>query len=117
VGGLLGSLSAGRLSRRLGDARAPVLMTLVMVPAGLLLPLTGTGRGLGWLVVGSVILSGSIGVFNVCVISATQATTPSAMLGRVVVRPGCSPAVRCRSAPCSAGYPPACSSPAGRWPP
>jgi MFS family permease len=82
VGGLLGSMVAGRLSRRFGDARTPVLATMVMVAAGLVLPFTQRGWGLAPFVAGSLVLSASIGVFNVCVISAMQATTPPAMLGR-----------------------------------
>jgi MFS family permease len=83
VGGMLGAALAGRVARRLGDARTPVLMTAAMVPAGLLLPLTGTGWGLAWFVAGSVLFTAAVGVFNVCVISAIQATTPPGMLGRV----------------------------------
>jgi MFS family permease len=82
VGGLLGSLLAGRTARRFGDARTPVIMTVVMAAGGLLLPFTTAGAGLTWFVIGSVVLSAAIGVFNVCVISAMQATTPARMLGR-----------------------------------
>jgi MFS family permease len=83
IGGLLGSLSAGRLARRIGDARAIVLVTTGFVGSGLLLPFTTNGLGLAWFVVGSLLFGGCIGVFNVCVISAMQATTPSHLLGRV----------------------------------
>ncbi len=84
VGGLLGSMLAGRLTRRYGDARVPVRATIVMVIGGLLMPLTMTGFGLIWFVAGSLLLSAGIGVFNVCVVSAMQATTPARMLGRAL---------------------------------
>lgn len=83
VGGLLGSLVAGRIARWLGDARTIVLDTAVFVGAGLLLPFTQPGLGLIWFVVGSLLFGGCIGVFNVLVISALQATTPAHLLGRV----------------------------------
>lgn len=83
VGGLLGSMAAGRLARRFGDGRITVAATVVMVLGGLLLPFTRAGLGLTWFVAGSVILSAAIGVFNVCVVSAMQSTTPPNLLGRV----------------------------------
>jgi MFS family permease len=83
VGGLLGSLAAGGVARRLGDARAIVLSTAVFTGAGLLIPFTGTGLGLTWFVAGSALFGVSVGVFNVCVVSAMQATTPAHLLGRV----------------------------------
>ncbi len=83
VGGLLGSLVAGRIARWLGDARTIVLDTAVFVGAGLLLPFTQPGLGLIWFVVGSLLFGACIGVFNVLVISALQSTTPAHLRGRV----------------------------------
>jgi MFS family permease len=83
VGGVLGSVVAGRLSARFGDARTPVLATAVMVAGGFLLPVARAGVWLAFFVAGSVLVSAAIGVFNVCVITAMQVSTPAEMLGRV----------------------------------
>lgn len=83
VGGLVGSVLAARIARMVGDARALVLATAVLAAGGLLLPWTRPGFGLAWFVVGSLLLSASIGVFNVCVLTALQSTVPAHLLGRV----------------------------------
>jgi MFS family permease len=82
IGGLVGSALAGRVVRRVGDARA-ILLAALGVVFGLLTPLATRGLGLAWLIAGSVGATASIGVYNVCVLSAMQTTVPSALLGRV----------------------------------
>jgi MFS family permease len=82
VGGLVGAALAGRLARRIGDARA-VRLAAGAVLCGLLTPLAGGGARLAWLVVGGLGLSAALGIFNVCVASGLQASVPGALLGRV----------------------------------
>jgi MFS family permease len=82
VGALVGSLLASRLADRYGDAAVIRVVPLVVAGAGLLIPLTSRGPGLAWYVAGSVLMSGGIAVFNVCVRAAVQIGTPPELLGR-----------------------------------
>ena len=82
-GGIVGSLAAGPLARRLGDARLLVLSTAFTALFVMMLPLTGHGVALTWFAVGSVMLTASVAAFNVCARAAIQRTAPHSMLGRV----------------------------------
>jgi predicted MFS family arabinose efflux permease len=86
IGGIVGSLVAGALARRLGDARLLWISTMVTTPMLLLVPLVPLGRGGGWLtlpVIGVVGANAAIAAFNVCVRAALQRNVPPALLGRV----------------------------------
>jgi MFS family permease len=83
VGGLAGSLAAGPLATRFGDARVMWGAPVVMAACGLLIPLTSNGFGVVWYVAGALPLNLGIAVFNVCVRAAMQTAAPDAMLGRV----------------------------------
>jgi predicted MFS family arabinose efflux permease len=82
-GGIVGSLAAGRLARRLGDVRLLVVSAAFTAVFVLMIPLTGHGAALTWFAVGSVMLTGSVAAFNVCARAAIQRTAPHSMLGRV----------------------------------
>lgn len=82
VSGLAGAATASRVVGRLGAGRALWLLGLLVAPAGLLVPLIGTGgwlwvAGLGW-----VVLAYKISVDNVVLISFRQQVTPDHLLGR-----------------------------------
>jgi MFS family permease len=84
IGGLAGSLGAGVAGRRFGDARVLWLSLAVEAVSGLMIPLTTRGWGLIWFVAAISAMSFSIALFNVCVITAVQAATPEALLGRTI---------------------------------
>ena len=84
IGGLAGSLGAGVVARRFGDARVLWLSLAVEAVSGLMIPLTTRGWGLIWFVAAISAMSFSIALFNVCVITAVQAATPEALLGRTI---------------------------------
>jgi hypothetical protein len=83
IGGIVGSLGAGPLARRVGDARLLWISTIVTTPLLLLVPL---GRPGGWLalpVIGVIGANAAIAAFNVCVRAALQRNVPPDLLGRV----------------------------------
>jgi MFS family permease len=82
VGALAGSLVAGRLAKRFGDALVIRVGPVVVAAAGLLIPLTTPGLGLAWFVAGQMIMFAGVAVFNVCVRAAVQIGTPPELLGR-----------------------------------
>ncbi len=84
VGALLGSMTAGAVSRRFGDARPLWVSSAVTAAGGLLLPLAMPGWGLAWFVAGMLVLNAGIAAFNVYVLSAIQAGTQARLLGRVI---------------------------------
>jgi MFS family permease len=83
AGGLVGSLAAAPLARRVGTARVMCGAPALMAACGLLIPLTTTGTGVAWYLAGALPLSLGIAAFNVCVRTAMQTAAPDAMLGRV----------------------------------
>ena len=84
VGALLGSMAAGAVARRFGDARPLWVSSTMTAAGGLLLPLATPGWGLSWFVAGMLVLNAGIAAFNVYVLSAIQAGTESRLLGRVI---------------------------------
>jgi predicted MFS family arabinose efflux permease len=84
IGGVLGALVAGRLTRWLGTARALLLTSALGTRLfGLLVPLTGTGPKLAYYVIGAAVVAAGIVVGNIIVGSFRQAYCPPEMLGRV----------------------------------
>jgi MFS family permease len=88
VGGLLGALSADRLSRRVGEGRILPVTALAFAPAFALTPLAAPLRTLGVppevpLVAGGVLLSFAVVVYNVAQVSFRQRLCPPALLGRM----------------------------------
>jgi MFS family permease len=83
VGGIAGSLAAGPVARRIGDARVTWVVTGGAVLCFALIPLTGRGGGLAWFAGGSFGLTAGITMFNVCVRAALQRSAPPALLGRI----------------------------------
>ncbi|MBZ4324467.1 MFS transporter [Streptomyces huiliensis] len=84
VGGLVGAFGAGRVSRRLGSARAVWIPAVVCAPAGLLLPLTGPGSGLFLFLCGALLFHAGFAVFSVGQATLVQLLTPSDLLQRTV---------------------------------
>jgi Na+/melibiose symporter-like transporter len=83
VGGILGALLTGRITARLGTARALVLSTVCAVPFGLLIPLTGPGPRLAFYVAGSLVAYTGIAVGNIIIAAFRQSYSPPGMCGRV----------------------------------
>jgi MFS family permease len=83
IGGVLGALVAGRLTRALGTARALLVTALTSGLAGLLIPLTGTGPRLACYTAGSAVIAGGIVVGNIIGGTFRQAYCPPELLGRV----------------------------------
>jgi MFS family permease len=83
VGGLVGSMLAAPIARRIGQARAVLACQLCAVTFGLLLPLTGPGSGLLFFAVGSFVLVAGIIASNVVFSSWRQGYCPPHLLGRV----------------------------------
>jgi MFS family permease len=84
VGGVVGALLAGRITRRYGTARGLVLMQLVAGPSALLMALTTAGPGLLLFALGAFLVGAGITVANVVVGSFRQMYCPPHLLGRVV---------------------------------
>lgn len=85
TGGVLGAAVAGRLGRRLGSARAVLVCNIGALPAGLLIPLTGTGPRLALVVVAGVLIGAGVVAGNVIKGVFRQTYVPRQLLGRVMV--------------------------------
>ncbi|MEV1025585.1 MFS transporter [Streptomyces sp. NPDC050264] len=83
LGGVLGALSAYRVVRRIGQARAVWLVPSVTFPALLLVPLAGRGPLLAPALLGLFVMGYGVVVYNVAQVSYRQAVCPEAMLARV----------------------------------
>ncbi|MFD4371345.1 MFS transporter [Streptomyces sp. NPDC058527] len=83
LGGVLGGLVAGRLAKRLGTARALLVVQFTAAPFGLLAALTGPGPRLAFFVLGTVVLFAGVVACNVVIVSFRQAYCPAEMRGRV----------------------------------
>ncbi|TCO54904.1 MFS transporter [Actinocrispum wychmicini] len=84
MGGVVGSLIAGRLARRFGTARAVLLCQVFGLPPALLIPLTQPGIGL--VVFGVGVLAAGVGVVASNVIQGTfrQRYCPPEMFARIM---------------------------------
>ncbi|KAB8197194.1 MFS transporter [Nonomuraea phyllanthi] len=83
VGGLVGGLTAGPLTRRFGTARMTWLAAVVGSPFGLLMPLTQADWRMVCFAITSMALSWSAALMNVGQITYRQTVTPEHLLGRV----------------------------------
>ncbi len=83
VGGVLGALTSGWFAKKVGQARAIWLGSLIFAPPGLLLPLTHHDWRLAFAAV--TLFFGSLGavVYNVAQVSFRQALCPRPLLGRM----------------------------------
>jgi len=83
IGAIVGSLSAGPLVRRFGDARVIWVAPAVGAAVAQVAPLARPGWGVACFAVGAVGLGAGLGLFNVCVRAAVQSNIPGHLLGRV----------------------------------
>lgn len=83
VGGVVGGLLAGPVARRVGAGRALLLGVIVMAPARLLVPLTGSGWRELFFVGGMLVFGTSLSIFNANVSGFIQSAVTSDLLGRV----------------------------------
>jgi MFS family permease len=84
VGGLLGALSAPRVTRWLGEGRVIPVAAMVMIPGGFLMPLAGTVIAPMVAVAAYMLLeSYSAVVYNVTQVSFRQRLCPRPLLGRM----------------------------------
>ncbi len=84
LGAVVGAAIARTVGRWIGTSRALWLTMLVSAPFGLLIPLTSRHAGLGFFIVGNVVVFVGILIYNVTISSFRQAYCPPAILGRVV---------------------------------
>jgi MFS family permease len=83
AGGVVGALTAGRWIRRFGQGRVLVAALLVAAPLTLVLPLTGSGAGLGWFAAATFSMAYGGVVYNVAQVSFRQSVCPDRLLGRM----------------------------------
>lgn len=83
LGGVLGAVLATPLSRALGSARALLACEIGAGACALLLPLTTSGWGVAWFVLGDLGLAAGVVAGNVLNGSFRQRYVPAALLGRV----------------------------------
>lgn len=83
IGGVAGSLLAGRIASRLGISFGIRVLPLFTAPLSLLVPLTGHGWRLALFCIGFGALGFGVAVFNVAQNSYRQAVVPPQLLGRV----------------------------------
>jgi predicted MFS family arabinose efflux permease len=83
AGGVLGALTASRVSGWLGQARSIWLVPLLTFPAELLVPLAAPGWRVGLAVAGLTVFGYGVIVYNVAQVSYRQAICPDRLLGRM----------------------------------
>lgn len=83
VGGLLGAVSAGRFARWMGEGRSIPLSALLVPVAALGTPLASILPPVPTLIVGSMIFSWSVVVYNIVQVSFRQRLCPKPLLGRM----------------------------------
>ena len=84
TGGLLGAMSARRLTASMGTGRALIAVTLVTGLAGLLIPLTRPGPRAGYYIAGSVLVTAGLIIGNIIMGTFRQLYCPPAMLARAI---------------------------------
>lgn len=83
IGGVLGTVIARPLARRLGTARTVTVCTIGGLPFALLLPLGHSGPRLAFVVATSLVVTAALVASSIIGASFRQAYVPAAMLGRV----------------------------------
>jgi len=85
LGGVLGAVLAAPIARRFGTAHGMLLCQLGAAPFGLLIPLTGPGPRLAFLLAGGLAIGTGVVAGNVIKSSFRQAYSPRHLLGRITV--------------------------------
>lgn len=83
IGAMLGAVVVGRLSKAIGAARLTWLSLLATAPFGLLLPLAEKDWRIGLFVLGAVVQSAGITLYNICQVTYRQTECPPHLLGRM----------------------------------
>ncbi|MGW0416873.1 MFS transporter [Streptomyces collinus] len=83
LGSVLAALVTRRLSMRVGAARLTWLSLLVTMPFGLLLPPAGPGWRVGLFVMGVLVQSAGVTMYNICQVAYRQTVCPPHLLGRM----------------------------------
>ncbi|MEW2574725.1 MFS transporter [Streptomyces syringium] len=83
IGAMLGALVVGRLSKAIGAARLTWLSLLATAPFGLLLPLAEKDWRIGLFILGAVVQSAGITLYNICQVTYRQTECPPHLLGRM----------------------------------
>jgi predicted MFS family arabinose efflux permease len=83
IGGVLGTVIARPLARRLGTARTMTVCTIGGLPFALLLPLGHSGPRLAFVIATSLVVTAALVASSIIGTSFRQAYVPAAMLGRV----------------------------------
>lgn len=83
LGGVLGGLTARRISARIGGVRWLRWCTAITFPFGLLIPLTQPGWGVIAYIAGGGLVAAGIASYNVLSLSLGQTVCPADLLGRV----------------------------------
>jgi predicted MFS family arabinose efflux permease len=84
LGGVIGASIATRIGRRLGTARGLLICELAGSPAALLIPITGPGPRLAFLIAGGIVVGTGVVAGNVLKASWRQTYCPPDLLGRVI---------------------------------
>ncbi|WP_020525484.1 MFS transporter [Catelliglobosispora koreensis] len=85
VGGVLGAMSASRITARFGTSHGMLLTLFLTSPFAILIPLTGQGWRLGFVIAGGFMVGAGVVVNNIIRSSFRQSYVPREMLGRVTV--------------------------------
>ncbi len=82
-GGLIGSLFASRIARRLGQGPTIWISIAVSIPPAFVLPFVHRDWTLGLLAVSNLVMWGAAVVYNITQVSFRQGLTPERLLGRM----------------------------------
>jgi MFS family permease len=83
IGGLIGSLLAGRVARRLGQGPAIWIPVALTAPAWFIVPFVHRDWTLALLAVGQIAFWGGVVVYNITQVSFRQGLCPPELLGRM----------------------------------
>ncbi|MCX4956743.1 MFS transporter [Streptomyces virginiae] len=83
IGSVLAATVADRVTRAVGAARLTWLSLLVTMPFGLLLPLADKDWRIGLFVLGSLVQSAGVTLYNICQVTYRQTVCPPHLLGRM----------------------------------
>ncbi|MFD8793709.1 MFS transporter [Streptomyces vinaceus] len=83
IGSVLAATAADRVTRACGAARLTWLSLLVTMPFGMLLPLADKDWRIGLFVLGSLVQSAGVTLYNICQVTYRQTVCPPHLLGRM----------------------------------